>query len=332
MTALPAQHIDDRLNNNDNDRRACRSFLSVTDLNRDEWVRLLDLADRLKADPAGAAGALDNRQIAMIFEKPSLRTRVSFDAGIARMGGRAMYLDESRSRLGEREPIKDYARNLERYVDGIVARVHEHTALAELARHCSIPVVNALSDHEHPCQAAADIMTLRERLGTLDDARLAYLGDGNNVCHSLMLLAATMGVSTTVITPPNRAPDTAVARKASDLAAASGASVELSHDPAAAEGHHAVYTDKWVSMGSDNLGNTAQDVFAPYRVDDALMALAAKGVDTPPLFMHCLPATRGEEVTAPVIDGPNSAVYDQAENRMHAQNALLLILYGLDTA
>ncbi|MEM0982477.1 MAG: ornithine carbamoyltransferase [Planctomycetota bacterium] len=305
-----------------------RSFLSITDLTADELLHLFDLGKRLKADPSIAAGRLAGKQIAMIFEKPSLRTRVSFDAGINRLGGYAMYLDESRAKLGEREPVKDYARNLERYVDGIVARVHDHNALVELAANCSIPVVNALSDLEHPCQAAADFMTIEEHLGSLDGVKLAWVGDGNNVCHSLMLLAAVLGVSMTVVTPKGFEPSHEILRSVLKFAEPTGATITLSNELSAVEGHHAVYTDKWVSMGQDHQKGLRTDAFENVRVTEDLMEIASKGLERPALFMHCLPAKRGEEVEAAVIDGPNSVVYDQAENRMHAQNALLLFLFN----
>jgi ornithine carbamoyltransferase len=260
----------------------------------------------------------------MLFEKPSLRTRVTFEVGPARMGGHAIYYDHSKERIGQRESVRDYAKNLERWVDCIVARVFSHAVLEELARETRVPVINALSDLHHPCQGLADYFTLSERVGGvrgLRGFRLAYIGDGNNVCHSLMQGAALTGANLTVVTPPGYQPSPAVHAECKELASRhdTGGTVRLTTDKGDVRGCRAVYTDAWVSMGQEG-GAARTRAFEPYRVDGALMAAAAPGA----WFMHCLPAHRGEEVTDAVIDSAASLVYDQAENRMHAQNALLL--------
>lgn len=297
-------------------------FISLLDLEGPSLAEVLDLAERVKAEPARWARALAGRSAVLLFEKPSLRTRVTFEVGVAKLGGLAMYFEHTSSRIGEREPIVDYGRNLERWVDVIVARVFDHATLTGLAEHAGVPVVNALSDHEHPCQALADMLTLRERLGRLEGARLAYVGDGNNVCHSLMLAAARLGVDMVVITPDGYAPDPGVVDAARAHAARAGQELLVTPDLAAVAGADAVYTDTWVSMGQDDQASTRNAALRPYQVTQRVMARAGEGA----IFMHCLPAHRGMEVAAEVIDGPHSAVYDQAENRMHAQNALLLHL------
>ncbi|HRQ72938.1 MAG TPA: ornithine carbamoyltransferase [Phycisphaerales bacterium] len=307
---------------------AGRDFLSIADLSADEVLAVFETAAAMKADLAPFAGSLAGRSIITLFEKPSLRTRVTFEVGPTKLGAHVMYFDHSKERIGTRESVKDYARNLERWVDCIVARVFDHAVLTEMAEHAAVPVVNALSDREHPCQALADLFTLRERLGTLEGARLVFLGDGNNVCHSLMLLCAKLGVSFTAVTPRGFEPQFGVVRDALADARRTGATITLSHNPEAAAGHNAVYTDCWVSMGQDHQAALRDGAFTPYRADDDMMALASRGIPGGALFMHCLPAHRGEEVTDEVIDSPASIVYDQAENRMWTQNALLWRLLG----
>lgn len=299
--------------------------------------RLFALARRMKADPSAWRSALDGRTIALLFEKPSLRTRVSFEAGIGKLGGRAIFLDHANQRLGERESVADYARNLERWVDAIVARVFKQRVIEELAAASSAPVINALSDRFHPCQALADLFTLAERFA---DARgdavsmqgrgvkIAYIGDGNNVCHSLMQCATKLGVSITLITPQGYEPSGDVARDCAAYAATSGCTLEITNDAAAVKGSHAVYTDVWVSMGQSDQAVERHRAFNAYQVNSALMNAASAGLAAPSLFMHCLPAQRGVEVTDEVIDSPSSVVYDQAENRMHVQNALLAEIFG----
>jgi len=303
--------------------------LSVHDLVADQNltandVRMIfDLAGRVKASPASYAQALAGKQLAMIFEKPSLRTRVTFEVGMTSMGGFAIYMDHSKPRLGERESIKDVARNLDRWVDGIVARTFSHQSVIELAENASIPVVNALTDLLHPCQALGDYFTLTEKFGRVKGLKLAFVGDGNNVCHSLMLTGAKLGVTVHVATPSGFEPKAEIVNQAKALASKTGAKIELFRDPLeAVAGVQAVYTDVWASMGQEYAAHLRNQVFAPYQVTESL--LQAAGADT--VFLHCLPAHRGQEVTDAVIDSSRSLVYDQAENRLHVQKALLLLL------
>lgn len=297
-----------------------RDMISLGDWTRAELSALLETAAAIKADPATASAALAGKGAVLLFEKASLRTRVSFEVGIAKCGGHAMYFDHSENRIGQRESIKDYAKNLERWVEVIIARTYLHETVTELAEHARVPVINALSELDHPCQALADLLTLAEQPGGLAGARPAYIGDGNNVCHALMLGCAVMGVPLTVITPRGFEPRYGVVQQAHALAAENGTTLTLTHDVSALAGCNAVYTDTWVSMGQVDEAGKRLAIFQPYQVNPALMALAEPGA----IFMHCLPAKRGVEVTDAVIDAPTSVVYDQAENRMHAQNALLI--------
>jgi ornithine carbamoyltransferase len=308
---------------------AAKDLLSIADLGAAEINALFDSAVAAKADPTLLRGQLAGKSVIMLFEKASLRTRVSFEVGIAKMGGHPMYFDHSAQRIGQRESVKDYAKNLERWVDCIIARTHSHAVLTEMAAEARIPVVNALSDLEHPCQALADFFTLRERFGSLRGLRLAYVGDGNNVCHSLMLAAATFGVDFTAISPRGFEPQFAVLKTALARAGLSGSTIKVTNSLTAAEGHHAVYTDTWVSMGQDKQASDRHAAFEGYTVDAGVMARASAGLGAPAAIMHCPPAHRGVEVTDQVIDSPESLVYEQAENRMHVQNALLAALLGV---
>lgn len=284
---------------------------------------LYHLAADIKARPDRYRGALGGRFLAMIFEKPSLRTRVTFEVGIQSMGGGAVFLDHTGMRLGQRESIKDVARNLSRWVQGIVARTFEQRVLEELAEHASIPVINALSDRFHPCQALADFFTLEERSGGLRGLKLAYVGDGNNVCHSLLMAGARVGANVRVATPAGYEPASDIVAEARRAARETRGKIELFRQAEeAVAGAQAIYTDVWASMGQEHEVAQREAIFAPYQVNEALMALAAPdGV-----FLHCLPAHRGSEVTDAVIDSPRSLVYDQAENRLHVQKAILLML------
>jgi len=285
---------------------------------------LLHLAAEIKAHPARYASILRGKFIALIFEKPSLRTRVTFEVGIQSMGGGVIFLDHTQARLGERESISDVARNLERWVHGIVARVYEQRVLEEMAANADIPVVNALSDKFHPCQALADFLTIEEKVGSLRGFKLAYVGDGNNVCHSLIFLAARLGVHLRIATPPGYAPLAEVVQEAKRVARETRAKIELFTDPReAVAGANGVYTDAWTSMGFEAEGDVRESVFQPYQVNTELMALAAPDA----LFLHCLPAHRNHEVTAEVLDGPQSVVLDQSENRMYVQKAILHSLF-----
>ena len=303
------------------------NLLSIADLEREQILALVERAVARKAD-AGEGLPLAGRSVALIFEKPSLRTRVSFEVGLFRLGAQAVYLDHGSSPLGERESVEDLAAYLSRTVHAIVARVNSHESLRALAAASAVPVVNALSDLEHPCQALADLVTIRERAGELRGVGLAYIGDGNNVCHSLMLAGASVGMRVTVVTPEGRGPRGAFVSASERLAQASGGSVRVTTDPHAVRGHGVVYTDTWASMGGPGLTAVGRRAFEPYRVTARTMALASEGFEREAIFMHCLPAHRGDEVNADVIDGPRSVVYDQAENRLHAQNALMLVLLG----
>jgi len=284
---------------------------------------LFHLASDIKIRPDRYRGALAGRFLAMIFEKPSLRTRVTFEVGIASLGGTSVFLDHTTTRLGERESIADVAKNLERMVHGIIARVFSQQSLDELAAHGRIPVINALSDRFHPCQAFADFFTLEERFGGLRGLKFVYVGDGNNVCHSLLSIGARLGAHIRVATPQGFEPDAAIIAEAKRVARETRGKIEIVHSPEdAVAGAQAVYTDVWASMGQEAEAGSRQAAFAGYQVNDALFAHAAPDA----VFMHCLPAHRGLEVTDSVMDSGRSIVFDQAENRLHVQKAILLTL------
>jgi ornithine carbamoyltransferase len=299
-----------------------RDFLSVDALDPRELGALLDRATALKADRA-ASRVLAGRSVAMIFEKASTRTRVSFEVGIRELGGHPVVLPSSEIQLGRGETIEDTGRVLSRYVDAIVVRTFEQTRLERLARSATVPVVNALSDYEHPCQALADLMTVRERLGRLAGVVLAYVGDGNNVAHSLLLAGAKAGMHVRVATPAGYEPIPQIVKRAEGIASESGGSISVTTEARdAVAGADAVYTDVWASMGQEAEAPERRLIFAPYQVNASLLSGAAGNA----ILLHCLPAHRGEEVTDEVIDGERSAVWDQAENRLHTQKALLELL------
>jgi ornithine carbamoyltransferase len=302
-----------------------KDFLSIRDLSVYEFGQMLDLADEVKKHPDKYRKSLKNKILAMIFQKPSLRTRMTFEAGMLRLGGEAIYLAPSDIQMGSREGAYDIGKNLERWVDGIMIRTFGHQIAVDLAASCRIPVINALTDLSHPCQAMADFQTLREHKGALPGLKLAYVGDGNNVCHSLMLAAARGGTRMAVATPAGYEPNADVVRLAREDGRDTGFTLTLTNSAEeAVSGADAVYTDVWASMGQEAEKEKRARIFAPYQVNGRLMAQAKK--DT--LFMHCLPAHRGDEVTDEVIDSPNSVVYDEAENRLHAQKAILISLMG----
>ncbi len=302
-----------------------RDFLTGTEFSAAQLRELLQLSAEVKAHPERFRGALSRRFLALLFEKPSLRTRVSFEIGMQSLGGGAVFLDYSAARLGERENVRDVARNLERWVDVIAARTYAQSTIEELAANASIPVINGLSDRFHPCQILADFFTLEERLGNLRGLKLAFVGDGNNVCHSLLLAAARLGVHLRIATPASYRPDPGIVAESRHAARETRARIELLTDPVeAVEGAQAVYTDAWASMGQEHEAAERAKIFASYQVNEELMAHAAPEA----FFMHCLPAHRGAEVTDAVMDSPRAIVYDQAENRMHVQKALLLTLLG----
>jgi len=303
-----------------------RDFLSVADLTAPEIEDIFERAARLKAEfRAGRRHArtpLAGRTLAMLFQRPSLRTRVTFEAGMTQLGGHAIYLTNDVV-LGARESVRDVALNLERFVDGVVVRTGPHEVVVELAAQASIPVVNGLTLREHPCQALADLFTIRERFGRLDGLVLAFVGDGNNVYHSLSLAGALFGMEVRLAHPPGYAPNQRIVGTAQASAAASGARLVFSHDPVeVVRGAAIVYTDAWTSMGQEAEAEERRDAFAAYQVNADL--LRAAGPDA--LVMHCLPAHRGEEITDEVMDGPRSLIWEQSENRLHAQKALLVAL------
>jgi len=305
-----------------------RDLLTGTEWSAAQVRELFQLAVDVKAQPEKYRSALAGHFLALIFEKPSLRTRVTFDIGIQSMGGGAVFLDHKGTPLGERESIKDVAKNLERWVHGIVARTFEQGAVEELAAHARIPVINALSDRYHPCQALADFFTLEEHFGAGSLKRglkLAYVGDGNNVCHSLIVAGARVGAEVRVATPVGFEPDAGIVAEARSAAVVTHAKIEVFHAPEdAVTGADAVYTDVWASMGQEHEAAEREKIFAAYQVNERLMRLAARDA----VFLHCLPAHRGWEVTEGVVDSPQAIVYEQAENRLHVQKAILLMLMG----
>jgi ornithine carbamoyltransferase len=307
---------------------AGRDLCSIADLSLRECAAILFLAREAKARPSAFRHALDAKQMVMFFEKASLRTRLTFEAAMNTTGGSAMFFDQTQSPLGERESLADMARNVERWVQAIVLRTYSHDTITEMAQYAECPVINALSDHEHPCQALADFMTVEERFGgSARGVNFTYVGDGNNVCHSLMLLAAQLGANFAAGTPRGYAPNPEVVAKAKEIAAQTGAEIRVLNDAAGAvSGADVVYTDVCTSMGFEHEAMKRAPIFKPYQVNETLMALAKPNA----AFMHCLPAHRNAEVTDAVFDGPNSVVFEQAENRMHVQKALLLLLLGAE--
>ena len=302
-----------------------KHFLSMEDLDRDEVLRLFRLTAELKSriKAGDRATPLTGRTMALIFEKPSLRTRVTFEVGMVQLGGASVYLAAQEIGFGKRESVPDIARNLSRWVDIVTARVFSHATVEDLARHATIPVINGLSDREHPCQAMADLFTLWERGLDLGKTRLAWIGDGNNVCHSVILLGAHLGMDMVVATPPGYEPDPRVVETCRRL----GGRVALTPEAReAAEGADVVYTDVWISMGQEAERERRHEAFQRYQVNETLLRFATPKA----LVMHCLPAHRGEEITDAVLDGPQSVILDQAENRLHAQKAIILHLLGGD--
>lgn len=296
-----------------------RDFLSIESLAPDELGMLLDRAEAMKASRTPSQ-VLAGMSVAMIFEKPSTRTRVSFHVAIAELGAIPLALSAAELQLGRGETIEDTGRVLSRYVQAIVVRTFGQDRLERLASSSAVPVINALSDLEHPCQALADLMTLRERLGLLKGAKLTYVGDGNNVAHSLLLGGAAAGMHVAVATPPGYEPIPQIVSRASEIAERTGGSIEVATDPSAAvRDADAVYTDVWASMGQEEEASERKLIFAPYQLNQVLLAAAKPDA----IVLHCLPAHRGEEISADVIDGPQSAVWDEAENRLHVQKALL---------
>jgi ornithine carbamoyltransferase len=302
---------------------ARKDFLSIRDLSSDEIRGLLQKAIEIKAHPERYREALRGKALAMIFEKPSLRTRVSFDVGIHQLGGFSINLTPGEINLGKRESIHDVARNLERMVQGIMIRTFGHDIVEEMALHAEVPVINGLTDFSHPCQALADYMTILEVKGRLEGLKLAYVGDGNNVAHSLIYAAALLGMNISVATPDGYEPKASVVDWARGTIGSQACKLEVTQDPvAAARQADVIYTDVWASMGQEAEAAARKKIFQPYQVNKELFSHAAPGA----IFMHCLPAHRGDEVTADVIDSPRSVVFQQAENRLHAQKAVMVDL------
>lgn len=302
-----------------------RHLARVHDLAQHEVHGLVTLAARIKRDPTAWSNAFRGMSLALAFEKPSLRTRASFEVGFQLMGGSVVFMDQRDSPIGQRESLSDWARSMERWFDALVVRTMSHGTVEALTAWSGIPVINALSDLHHPCQAMADLLTLAERFGSPSVPHVAWVGDGNNVCHSLMEAIASVGGRLTVITPAGFAPSADIMRAVQARSMRTGASIRLTHDLGAASGANAIYTDTWISMGEPD-AEPKRTALRPYQVNSGLMAMAAPDA----AFMHCLPAHRGEEVTDDVIDSPASVVFDQAENRMHVQCAILLALLRPD--
>jgi ornithine carbamoyltransferase len=302
-----------------------RHLLSIADFTSEELEAVLKTARKLKeGKEPGGSRPLKGKTLAMIFQKPSLRTRVSFETGMTRLGGHAIYLAPSDISIGKRETTEDIAIVLSRYVDAIMARVFGHEIVVELAKYAAVPVINGLSDLEHPCQILADFQTIIERKNRLDGLNACFIGDGNNVAHSLMLGAAIMGMNMTIICPGGYEPDKDVTGRAVEAAKATGAKIAVTPDLSAAAGADVLYTDVWASMGQESEADARKKIFEPYRIDMGTMKIA----DPNAVILHCLPAHYGEEIDYEASRLPNSAIFDQAENRMHAQNALLLHLIG----
>jgi ornithine carbamoyltransferase len=299
-----------------------QDFTCDLDLSRDEVLYLLDLTLKMKSSPNRYEKALSGRYVSLLFEKPSLRTRLTFELAIKQLGGDCV---SSIGPIGDREPLKDVARNLDRWTNGIVARTFSQQTIDELAKWSRVPVINALSDLYHPCQVLADLVTVKEKLGRLKGVKLAFVGDGNNVAHSLMLSAGRLGMNFTLAHPRAYPPNAEIVQQAQRLAQENQATVMVTNNPAeAVAGAHAVYTDVWASMGQEQEAAQRRQDFQPYQVNEGLMAQALPEA----MFMHCLPAKRGEETTDGVMEASSSVVFDQAENRLHAQKALLLMMLG----
>ena len=303
----------------------CPDLVSTRDLGPNGVDAVLHLAGIMKSHPADFRKALAGKQVVMFFEKPSLRTRLAFETGIGSMGGAAYFVDQTQSRLDARETLSDIAHNLERWVDGIILRTFNQATIEGMAQYASVPVINALSDLEHPCQALADYFTLQNHFGDVKNLTLAYVGDGNNVAHSLLLTAACLGSKIRIATPAGYEPDSEIVSDAREIAEKTGAVIELLSDPhQAVAGVDAIYTDAWASMGQEHETEERARIFPPYQLNEALAAEAAPHA----VFMHCLPAHRGEEITDAVMDSERSVVFDQAESRLHVQKAILYLLLG----
>ncbi|MCD5390296.1 ornithine carbamoyltransferase [candidate division NPL-UPA2 bacterium] len=304
-----------------------KHLLSIADLSREGIEKIFKKTEELKTQwkKGVVSSPLVGKSLALLFQKPSLRTRVSFEVGVRQLGGQSLYLSPDEVQLGKREAVKDVAKVLSRYVDIIMARVFAHETIVELAKHSGVPVINGLSDKLHPCQVLSDIYTILERRGGLKDLKVAFVGDGNNVANSWLLGASKLGINLSVATPEGYEPDGGVLAQAEEEAKSNGSRVEVIHDPVeAVKGAQVIYTDTWASMGQEEEKEKRERVFPPYQVNQNLLEKAKPDC----LVMHCLPAHRGKEITDEVMDGPQSIVFDQAENRMHVQKGILVFLIG----
>ena len=301
---------------------AKRDLISVVDM-KDEWPSLVDLAIKLKAERGHHGDPLKGKTLALMFEKPSTRTRISFDIAITELGGHALYLDVSKMQVGHGETVEDTARVMSRFAHGIMYRAYDYKMMDKLGEYATIPVISGLDNLEHPCQALADMVTIKEKKGGFRGKKLVYLGDGNNVANSLLYACAIMGMDMVACCPATRMPNAEIMMKASDIARENGSRILASHDPIeACKDADVLYTDTWVSMGDDTPVETAIKIFHKYQINDDLLRIAKPDC----IVMHCLPAHRGQEITNEVIEGPQSVVFDQAENRLHAQKAVLYTL------
>lgn len=296
-------------------------LLSLKDYSKEQIEQILTLAKDVKANPANYADALKGKSVVTLFEKPSLRTRVTFDIGVNKLGGHPVYLDSQNGAMGTRETVQDFAANLSRWCDAIVARVYDHQTLVEMTEHATVPVINSLCNLYHPCQALADFLTISEHFDDLSKVHLAYVGDGNNVTHSLLLCGAILGATVTAVSPRGHNVDAQILKEAEALAAVSGATIRVTDSLDDIEGVNVIYTDTWVSMGDNTPLEQVKEIYMPYQINQAL--LDKTGATK---VLHCQPAHREWEITSEVMDGPASLILDQAENRMHAQNAVLLTL------
>jgi ornithine carbamoyltransferase len=304
-------------------------FLSIKDFTPQEIRRFLDVARRIKTIPEAFSASLRGKTLAMIFEKPSLRTRVTFDVGIQQLGGFSLYLSPAEINLGKRESVYDVAKNLERMVQGIMIRTFAHEIVDQMAEYASIPIINGLTDYSHPCQGMADYLTIEEAKGTAAGKKIAFVGDGNNVAHSLMFAGAQLGAHVWVATPAGYEPKADATKWARERGQQTGATCTITNDPvAAATGADVIYTDVWASMGQEKEADARKAIFRPFQVNEALFAKAKPDC----IFLHCLPAHRGDEVTNDVIDSPRSLVFQEAENRLHVQKAIMLELMGKEVA
>ena len=299
-----------------------KNLISVLDM-KDQWPDLVDLAIKLKAERGHHGAPLAGKTLAMMFEKPSTRTRTSFDVAITELGGHALYLDVTKMQMGHGETVEDTARVLSRFVHGIMYRAFDYKMMDKLGEWATVPVISGLDDLEHPCQALADMVTIKEKLGSFRGKKIVYLGDGNNVCNSLLYASAIMGIDMVACCPATRMPNAEIMLGAANIAAEYGSKIVASHDPQeACVGADVLYTDTWISMGDDTPVDKAIKLFQMYQINDELLSIANPGC----IVMHCLPAHRGQEITNEVIEGPHSVVFDQAENRLHAQKAVLYTL------